>query len=737
MASGTAGVPVRRRVFGVLLAAAAASIILPVLTTSPGAAQPVEAFALTLVDQTYSVAPGDELRFELTLDGALPTQALPTTTTTTTTTTQPAPSTGDRDRPPPRRPGTTVGRSTTSRPTTTTATTSAPTTTSTTPATEPLPNIDGDITVVVYPPVLDRAGVDLALDGELGEPTDGVQLMPLADSISVRSAYDRDDDVVELSVRLPTSSGVSGADDLDLPSPGIYPVAIAVRLDGETVAEHVTLVRRVPDPGTAPQLRLGVLAGAMDDDDGPALAELTDLATADFPVTAAIDPELLTTTVEQDPRTITALAGALTGDESVALPTGDLDASSAATADLGELFYRHLRAGEDVLLRQLPETPVRRTVWPITDEPISTGGGELLTRSGTRLFIIPPDLATSLVGTTEVPVGQHLRTPLGADEASSVIVDDDIANLLEPNTDTADDLEDSVRMLSWMLVEAGSGERRGVVLATADFGVPDRSVLSEMAGLADEAADVEFVTVSALPGVTDENLSVDVTLPPTSGTDMRPRVTTVARVRLSLADTSSMLPRGDRRPLAWNQRLDELLTTVVDDDAAQAVIDELEAAARTIRAAIVPPDPFSFTLTGRESELQVRLTNAGSTPLRVVVAPSSPRLTFPSGPQTVELGAGVTQFVPIDVAARANGTTSVSISIRTPSGVDVVRPVVLTAHVRALTGVGQVITGGAVVVLATWWVSHLRQRRRQRRATVAVGRHPASQAAAPGSIDRS
>jgi len=97
----------------------------------------------------------------------------------------------------------------------------------------------------------------------------------------------------------------------------------------------------------------------------------------------------------------------------------------------------------------------------------------------------------------------------------------------------------------------------------------------------------------------------------------------------------------------------------------------------------------------------------------------------------------VTQFVPIDVAARANGTTSVSISIRTPSGVDVVRPVVLTAHVRALTGVGQVITGGAVVVLATWWVSHLRQRRRQRRATVAVGRHPASQAAAPGSIDRS
>ena len=42
----------------------------------------------------------------------------------------------------------------------------------------------------------------------------------------------------------------------------------------------------------------------------------------------------------------------------------------------------------------------------------------------------------------------------------------------------------------------------------------------------------------------------------------------------------------------------------------------------------------------------------------------------------------------------------------------------LTARVNALTGLGQVVTGGAVLVLLSWWFAHFRRRRRRRLATI-------------------
>ena len=46
----------------------------------------------------------------------------------------------------------------------------------------------------------------------------------------------------------------------------------------------------------------------------------------------------------------------------------------------------------------------------------------------------------------------------------------------------------------------------------------------------------------------------------------------------------------------------------------------------------------------------------------------------------------------------------------------------LTARVSALTGLGQVLTGGFILVLLTWWFTHWRSRRRRgtRRSTFAT-----------------
>ena len=139
------------------------------------------------------------------------------------------------------------------------------------------------------------------------------------------------------------------------------------------------------------------------------------------------------------------------------------------------------------------------------------------------------------------------------------------------------------------------------------------------------------------------------------------------------------------------------------------------------------PRPFDLTLTGRSSTLRLNLRNEATERLRVVVRARSPKLTFPEGDQTVELEpTGVTEVL-IPVEARSNGTSAIEIDVLTPA-IDqrVGEPVVLTANVNALTGLGQVITGGALLVLGSWWFGHFRRRRRQRAAEAVTPDRPSA-----------
>jgi hypothetical protein len=131
------------------------------------------------------------------------------------------------------------------------------------------------------------------------------------------------------------------------------------------------------------------------------------------------------------------------------------------------------------------------------------------------------------------------------------------------------------------------------------------------------------------------------------------------------------------------------------------------------------PRPFTFTLTGRSSPLRLNIRSSATVPLQVVVSPSSAKLTFPEGPELVELNPDGATEVVIPVEARSNGTSSLTISVVTPTfGQDVTAPLVLTARVNALTGLGQLVTGAAVLVLVSWWYGHFRRRRRRRLALV-------------------
>ena len=95
----------------------------------------------------------------------------------------------------------------------------------------------------------------------------------------------------------------------------------------------------------------------------------------------------------------------------------------------------------------------------------------------------------------------------------------------------------------------------------------------------------------------------------------------------------------------------------------------------------------------------------------------SPKLSFPDNDVLVTLDAETVQQR-VTVKARANGTFPLTVTIMTPEGdVAVAPPTELTVHATTLSGFGVVLTVGALLVLATWWVRHLRRNRRHEGAS--------------------
>jgi hypothetical protein len=108
------------------------------------------------------------------------------------------------------------------------------------------------------------------------------------------------------------------------------------------------------------------------------------------------------------------------------------------------------------------------------------------------------------------------------------------------------------------------------------------------------------------------------------------------------------------------------------------------------------------------------------------VALESTKVVFPEGDQRVTLRPLDQTSVVVPVEARSNGTSAISLTVATPAGEPIDQPVTLTSRVTGFTGLGQVLTGGLILVLASWWFTHWRTKRRAEAIDDGRDRHPTS-----------
>jgi len=727
---------------------------------------------LELLEQDLAVEADGTIRLVYRLSGDLAgTADLAPTTTTTTTSTTTTTAAAPPDITAPAADGD-ASATTTATTNGTGATTSA---TSTVPVPPPVP-LTVEITnyrpASSTAELRDLIGSDVRRDAFDGnEVIDGVALTDVRDMIT----FDTDDAgraILELTI--PTDVRESVGEKLKFERAGLYPLRVELVVgdpgSADVVATAGTVVQRLPDaddvppPGSVdsadgdaadggttpsvstrlpPPIDLAVIAAIEPPGTDPAaqaaaeeqLDAAIELAgTVDAPLTLEVPPPLVAARTATDGGA-ERLAAAFADDEFVALPVAPLDVSSAVAVGREDAFARLLSAGADMLTEAVPTTPSRRDVW-IAVDPLSAGGARELRELGVRLLVMSSDLYTETVSSVLPATDLFVEVSLPDGSTLPLLVVDGLAD--ELTTDAADAVltdatptEWAIETLAVMLLEqeiddadrtaasprAGTA-RRSRLLTTPDLGAPDPRLVGVLERVAATTPSVDITPASSLTGLTDVQLDatgdpLTVRFPDRAGPSLADRVELLDATAARLVSAASMLPEDDPRPAEWTSELDSLISTGYTDADVEAATAALLAEAERLTTAVQLPEPFTFTLTGRSGTIEIRLTNFIDEPLDVLLRLESAKVNFPEGDQLVTLRPDGETSVVVPVEARSNGTSSINLAVATPLGVPLDEPVTLTSRVTALTGLGQVLTGGFVLVLLTWWFAHWRARRRE------------------------
>ena len=587
------------------------------------------------------------------------------------------------------------------------------------------------ITVRAYPAVTTTAELTAALDSQ-----------PDAEPVAVFGALTR---------RLErTSTGdfvvliAAGRGGLSLRTDGIYPIGLDIAVGGELRARITTAINFFGPTTTFTKMKVSLLVGApattgkpasqpdgsiaVDSPARNALENLVSIGSAEGgPLTLAIEPEVIDglarSSSADDIALLTRLEAVMQRHESVRMPYVPFDPSSAQRASLGVPFRELLTTGRDVLDVHNGEAPLNSQAW-VARQPLDKDGVEILKANDVTTIVLTPN-ASQASGSLD----NYLKTyRVGSTVDNSVAVkaiDPKYAELL--SGDRPSPVVDAARIaasliLSRSAVEASGGDVRRLhaILGDTRGEVPAPLVAIPLLVALDRAPQLNLVGVSRTNAVTSEDSTTS--LPTISRIDLTANRASIDEATSFVRITESILSATSPLRYEWDRSL-----LVLNDDRLDAVtldtyVKGIRSRARLLRNSITIPDGLSFTLGSREGTLRLPIRNESNEELTFGVSLSSAKLQLPGDIRVVTVSPQGSVDVVVDVVARANGRFPVDVTFTSPDGAHKIGQTIrIGARVTAISGLGQLVSGAAVLILATWWVAHWRARKRRD----AVEKHPA------------
>jgi hypothetical protein len=621
--------------------------------------------------------------------------------------------------------------------------------------------IDGVVVVTAYAPVNTRQQVATIVRGDLPSKSVGTISIPV-------TSVDRDA-AGDFVVSVPTQSATKLRNKLRLKDAGLYPLSVELRDNdsGETLAQMTTFIERrgtsnpspvyvgmVFDVDSVPTLQPDGTT-LITDDSRAQLMRLTDyLERTAAPATVVIRPELLDglkrSGTPDDLSLLNRLAAAIgTRHELLAEPSVSLDPSAAAAAGLQLAYTDQLRLGEDQLFASLGVNIAKRST-AFVPAGIDNNGLGLLRGLGIRHVLL--DQPAAVPQPTGTPTGEIGLVRVAPDQdVPALVADPTLQSTLHTPTDDPvavahSVLADLVALGSERDAElrgSATAVPRGVAVVGGHIGDIDPALLDAVMDVLRRSPHIALDSVDTVlealergtPPVQMRTVAVVNRQP----IDLRPVASTLGPLNSEIVSFAGMLPQidpVDPRPAEWRRLMEVYPADNINEDTRRLYSSEIEQAIGALRGAVSWPTLGHITIGGRASTIPFVLDNSSDTDLKVLLHLSSAKMNFPDGDPLVTVTRHGRTSIDIRVVARSGAEFPVTVQLLTPDGRQPLGGVnTLTVRASVLTGLGQVVTGALLVILASWWLqSYVRARRRRRASAEAtIPRHPLS-SAPPASI---
>lgn len=611
---------------------------------------------------------------------------------------------------------------------------------------------EANLVLTAHRPVASRADVRSAIEGDLPQIIDAVRFS-LGDLLT---SSDAATGRVDLFVR--TEIGTRTPEALQMSATGTYPLAIDIEMSGERISRLVSFIERLaPDefvPSSTNPVSLALVGRisapiSLVPDSTTVISPATRTSMTDWAALLESRPSLAMT-IALRPELVDAFGRADAQDrdvlirfqraaafEAISSTFVEMDPTDADRHGLADIFTRQLRLGEGTLASLFPSLVTPRHSWLLSD-PLSTGGARILADLGFRTVVMPVNSALSSID-TDVDPRRFVELSFSDDGAiTGVLTDSDLASTLERGSFRPEGGEHLVAHqlladLKMMSAESPSDTPSALVLTTPSGDMPSPHMTEALIDTISRDPRFAFTTLEdALTRMGGKGSGERIALsdlldqPPEhpASADLGP---VIAGLDATIDSFASALSDGDERVRTWRRLIDVVADNRLEADARSRYIDSIRAGTDSVAASIVPPSSTTFTLGGRDSPIRFSIRNDGTSDVDVLVRLRSSKLRLPEGDKRVTLLAGASTAVEFAVSARTNGRFPVSLQLLTPDGqVLLGSPSTLTARVNALAGLGQLVTGIALLFLASWWVNHLRRqyRRRQTDTDSSAQRHP-------------
>ena len=535
----------------------------------------------------------------------------------------------------------------------------------------------------------------------------------------------------------------AGGSSVRLRKSGVYPISLSIRIGDNESSRLLTFVNFITVQTSKNTLSVSLVAEV-----SPALSQtatgeisLTDSTRTTLNnVVSSLNGDSGVMSLRISPETLNSLAissnpqdAELLGQIQVVLAKHQVlastfvpfDPSSAEKAKLGSEFDKQLSRGIDILDTRNGDAVINPRTW-FSTRPINTDGVALLARSGYTNLVFSPQAAQSF-GALDSYTKQYRADYAGdATKKVSVAVADPqyAASLSGGNSNP---VQTSMAIAAEIVAQQGElvvGQRQQLdhhlVVSTLDGSVPNPVLLNSLLVALSNAPQITLRPLGSIQRATEA--STPLTMPSGAPIDLRARRPQLQSVIDEIASTQTMLTVDAPQRMWWEDSLLLIQSSSLTADRFDTYLKGFRAQLRGFRASVSVPQSLTFTLSGKSSDLRLQLRNSATMSLSVLVTLSSAKLTFPEKPQVVTVAANSAVDVIVPVIARANGTFPLEVVLYTPDGsAQVGKRIRLSARVSALAGLGQLVTGVALLLLASWWVAHWRKQHRAK----AVENHPA------------